>query len=167
MICEKCSHVNSEDARYCSGCGAELGVTNDDSGYQIPEYAGFFVRFAAMIIDLFVILAAAAVINSIALFISSYMIYFSQLLSYLLSLGYFAWMESSEHQATLGKMAMGIMVTDISRKRVTIMAAFARNFLKVFSAVLFMAGFLMMLVTEKKQTFHDKLSGCIVLKRVF
>ncbi|MDP4160359.1 MAG: RDD family protein, partial [Bacillota bacterium] len=68
---------------------------------------------------------------------------------------YFALMESSTKQATLGKLALGIMVTDLVGQRISFGVATGRYFGKVLSGVALCAGFLMAAFTERKQALHD------------
>ena len=81
---------------------------------------------------------------------------------------YYAIMESSWHQATLGKMLLGIYITDEQGNRVGIGRASGRYFLRVllFSVILFnLIDCIMVAVTEKKQAWHDMPVGCFVLSR--
>ena len=78
--------------------------------------------------------------------------------------GYYAGMESSIKQATLGKMVMGIVVTGIDGERITFMRATGRYFAKILSGVLLLIGYLMVLWTARKQGLHDKLAGTLVVK---
>ncbi len=77
---------------------------------------------------------------------------------------YFAVQESSESQATIGKKAMGIVVTDLDGRRLTFMNATGRYFGKIPSAI-FLIGYIMALFTEKKQALHDILAGTLVVER--
>ena len=80
---------------------------------------------------------------------------------------YYAWMESSPYQGTLGKMALGLIVTDLEGRPVTFARASGRYFAKIITGFIplgigdAMAGF-----TEKKQALHDIIAGCLVLRRV-
>jgi len=76
---------------------------------------------------------------------------------------YFALMESSRHQATLGKMVCGIIVTDLNGQRICFARATGRHFGKILSGMIFMIGFIMAGFTEKKQALHDMLAGCLVV----
>lgn len=78
---------------------------------------------------------------------------------------YFALMESSKKQATLGKLALGIIVTDLAGQRISFGAATGRYFGKILSWVPFCAGFVMAAFTERKQALHDVLIGTLVLNR--
>ncbi len=74
-------------------------------------------------------------------------------------------MESSPTQATLGKMALGIKVTDLAGKRVGFGKATGRYFGKIISALILLIGFIMVAFTEKKQGLHDKMAGCLVVNK--
>ena len=77
---------------------------------------------------------------------------------------YYALMESSTKQATLGKMAMGIMVTDLEGRRIGFGKATGRYFAKILSALILLIGFLMVAFTARKQGLHDILAGTLVVK---
>jgi len=78
---------------------------------------------------------------------------------------YFAKMESSSLQATLGKKAFGLKVTDIEGNRIGFWKASGRHWGKLISALLLLIGFLMIFFTQKKQGLHDLMSGCVVLDK--
>ena len=77
---------------------------------------------------------------------------------------YFALMESSSKQATLGKMALGIRVTDVNGNRIGFGRATGRHFAKILSGLILGIGFLMAAFTEKKQALHDMIAGTLVVK---
>ena len=77
---------------------------------------------------------------------------------------YFALMESSTKQATVGKMALGIFVTDLDGRRISFGRATGRYFAKILSALTLGIGFLMAGFTERKQALHDMVASCLVLK---
>lgn len=78
---------------------------------------------------------------------------------------YFALMESSSKQATLGKMALGIIVTDMNGNRLTFGRATGRYFGKILSGMILMIGYIMAAFTEKKQALHDMIAGCLVVNK--
>jgi uncharacterized RDD family membrane protein YckC len=78
---------------------------------------------------------------------------------------YSALLESSPRQATVGKMALGIRVTDLAGNRIGFAQATGRYFAKIPSALILSIGFLMVAFTEKKQGLHDKLAGTLVVKK--
>jgi len=78
---------------------------------------------------------------------------------------YFALMEASSKQGTLGKMALGIKVTDMTGNRITFGRATGRYFGKILSSVILYIGFLMVGFTQQKQGLHDIIAGCLVVNK--
>lgn len=139
---------------------------------QFTAYAGFWQRFVAAIIDgiilyivQFVILAVFGVsaYASNPQAISEGGFPMSLILACIVILGanvaYYAYLESSERQATFGKQAMGIVVTDMNGNRITLLNAIGRYFSKIPSAMILLIGYLMQPFTEKKQALHDMIAG--------
>ncbi len=79
---------------------------------------------------------------------------------------YFSLLESSGWQATLGKKALGLEVTDLAGRRISFGRATGRFFAKYISAIILMIGFLMAGFTEKKQALHDILAGTLVIRKL-
>ncbi len=88
-----------------------------------------------------------------------------QMSSMLLSLFYFSIMEASKGQSTFGKRALGLRVTDLNGGRITIGRAIARNAGKYVSTLTLFIGYLMNAWDNKGQTLHDKMAGCLVVKK--
>jgi uncharacterized RDD family membrane protein YckC len=181
MYCTKCGHNNHDQANFCRQCGTNLqiaaGIMNQPAqnhpapmGFDRVHYAGFWVRFAASLIDgvilfipalilnfFFVILAAAAEDEGILT------------IPYLISLVgtwlYSALMESSSLQATLGKMMVGIKVTNRHGGRISFGQATGRYFAKILSQLILYIGFMMAGWTEKKQALHDFMAGTLVVRK--
>lgn len=145
-------------------------------------YAGFWKRFAAAIIDGIVTGIGSLVVVGplIALMILSAtsargepdmealgdaLDGVANLLGLLIGWIYSAAMESSPLQATLGKMALQIKVTDLDGARVSFGKATGRHFAKFVSALLLFAGFVMAAFTAKKQGLHDLMAGCLVVNK--
>lgn len=78
---------------------------------------------------------------------------------------YFAYMESSEYQATLGKKLLGLQVTDLEGNRISFARATGRYFAKILSAIIFLVGYFMAAFTERKQGLHDILAKTLVLDK--
>ena len=87
-------------------------------------------------------------------------------LSLLIGWLYYAFMESGPRQATLGKIILGIIVTDLQGNRVTFARASGRFFGKILSTFTFLIGYLMAGFTARKQALHDMLAGCLVINRL-
>lgn len=78
---------------------------------------------------------------------------------------YYALQESSAKQATLGKLACGLIVTDMQGQRINFGQATGRHFGKIISGLILCIGFLMCTWTKRKQCLHDIMSGCLVLRK--
>ncbi|MEO9214505.1 MAG: RDD family protein [Rhodanobacter sp.] len=76
---------------------------------------------------------------------------------------YFALCESSAWQATPGKLALGIRVTDLQGKRISFPRALGRYPAKFLSTIILGIGFLMVAWTQRKQGLHDMICGTLVL----
>lgn len=84
---------------------------------------------------------------------------------YAISVLYYTLMESSKSQGSLGKMAMGIKVTDLDGNRISVGKAFVRAIGKLISSFFMCIGYLMAAFTEKKQGLHDMMASTLVLKK--
>lgn len=79
---------------------------------------------------------------------------------------YYALFESSVWQATLGKKALGLEVTDMQGRRIGFGRASGRFFGKILSTIILFIGFFMIGFTERKQGLHDILAGTLVIRKV-
>ena len=80
---------------------------------------------------------------------------------------YFALFESSRRQATPGKMMLGIFVTDLQGRRISFLRALGRTVGKVLSQVILWMGYLLALLTPRRQALHDMLAGTLVLEPAY
>ena len=119
MFCPRCGQQNEAGAVYCQSCGNDLSTTKQM--VVSSSYAGFWKRFAALLIDSIVVSVASGLISAATVGVGSVSIF---VLPWL----YEALMLSSEKQATLGKMALGIAVTDLSGGRISFGRATGRHF---------------------------------------
>jgi len=153
-----------------------------------PTYAGFWMRFLAYIIDAILlgivsfimlipflgILGVTAAAGGgdgdfesggpglmIAL-MSTYV--FSMIAITVVGWLYFALMESSAKGATLGKLALGLRVTDMSGNRISFGRATGRYFGKIVSGFILAIGYIMAGFTQQKQALHDIMAGCLVVR---
>lgn len=78
---------------------------------------------------------------------------------------YFAGMESSPWKGTIGKKILGLEVTDEEGERISFIKASGRYFGKIISGAILYIGYLAMLGNNKKQTWHDSMSGCVVKEK--
>jgi len=124
------------------------------------RYAGFWLRFGAAIIDGILVGLVNGVLQG---FMGKGFWY--GLLSLLIGWLYYTLMESSSHQATLGKKVLGLRVTGLNGQRISFGRATGRYFGKIISAILLFIGYIMAAFTSKKQALHDILAGTLVVKK--
>jgi len=88
-------------------------------------------------------------------------------IAFSLSLGwaYFAGMESSPLQATVGKLAIGLSVTQENGERISFGQATGRFFGKIVSALTLSIGFMMAGWTSSKQALLDIMAGTFVHRK--
>jgi uncharacterized RDD family membrane protein YckC len=122
-------------------------------------YAGFWKRAIALLIDFVILAIIGAIVN---LILAEWL---ASTISVFLGWAYFAGMESSARQATIGKSAMGIYVADLNGQRISFMRATGRYFAKILSALILFIGYIMAAFTARKQALHDILANTLVLNR--
>ena len=192
MFCIKCGKENPKIAKFCYNCGSQIKNDLDDKAdsqiqseivsdntdnvvtataksiQQAIIYAGFWKRFAASIIDELVLFIPWAIVSSIVENSGEYStrleLFATQLFwSTAIYWAYHAILESSVKQATYGKMALGIKVTDINGNRISFGLATARHFAGFISFITLCVGYFMAGWTKKKQCLHDIIAGTLVV----
>ena len=182
--CPSCNAHNSSNARFCTNCGANLSQLQS-TPYQTPSsqpeaalvsayaFAGFWKRLIAYFLDgiifsfLFGVLAfllGGSIFsinpqnpaNLMAIFGIYALIYPAWWL-------YFALMESSSAQGTLGKKIMGIKVTDMHGYPIGFGHATGRHFSAFITQMTFTIGYLMSAFTARKQALHDMIASTLVV----
>jgi len=144
--------------------------------YAIPvaeadaqAYAGFWLRFAAYLIDSIVLFVIQLVLaGAVILMDPSDLRAFLNIapVGWALTWAYFAILESSPLQGTVGKHALGLYVTDAYGDPIGLGRASARYWLKLLSTLLLMAGWIMAAFTPRKQALHDVMARTLVLRRL-
>ena len=150
-----------------------------------PAYAGFWLRFVAWIIDRVVLQVVGGLVlfplfgvslmrmathmrpgnpeDIIPMFTSVGRLAVAALVVNWL---YYALLESSSWQATLGKKALGLQVTDLEGRRISFGRATGRYFARIISAMTLFIGYIMAGFTQKKQALHDLIAGTLVVKQM-
>lgn len=153
---------------------------------SVIGYAGFWLRFVAWFIDA-IILSFASTFITLPFFAASgmrdilmnhppqspeevfaFMGSMSKLilLSIALKWLYYALLESSAWQATIGKKTLGLEVTDMAGRRISFARATGRYFGKIISGLILLIGFIMAGFTAQKQALHDMMAGCLVIRKI-
>ena len=143
--------------------------------FQTPMYAGFWLRFAAYLIDSILLgliffplglglgLIMGATGNNqnpeLMLGLNGGLNMVSLVVTWL----YSSLLESSSWQGTVGKKLIGLRVTDLDGRRISFGRATGRHFGKILSGLICLVGFIMAAFTEKHQALHDQIAGTLVL----
>jgi len=120
-------------------------------------YAGFWMRVGAYLLDI------------VILFIPLFILTLIPILGIITNIVgvwlYFALQESSERQATIGKRALNIYVTNLQGGRISFGQATGRHFGKIISTIILGIGYMMAGFTAQKQALHDIMAGTLVKRR--
>lgn len=149
------------------------------SGVQTIQHAGLFKRFIAWIIDV-ILLAVITIPVGIVLLGSRYsmggtdlMVYSTfdgalfGLLSLVISLGYFIYMEGTKQQ-TIGKMALDIIVVGEDLRPVDMDTSFKRNILRVLYEIPVIFIIIdALLIYGDEQRIGDKFAHTYVIEKNF
>ncbi|MGE3691792.1 MAG: RDD family protein [Novosphingobium sp.] len=145
----------------------------------MQQYGGFWIRVGAYLIDAIVLAIAGGVVGGIIGAVIGLVMASSgggsgdiaaaaglvgQLVGIIINWLYFGILESSSWQATLGKKAVGLVVTDEQGRRISFGRATGRYFAKIISALILLIGFMMVGWTQRKQGLHDMIAGTLVWK---
>jgi|WetSurMetagenome_2_1015567.scaffolds.fasta_scaffold10496_7 uncharacterized RDD family membrane protein YckC len=172
MFCPNCGTQNDDQAIFCKSCGASLKAAAPPvqpavTANSIPTspvisttitYAGFWKRFAAYLIDYLIIAAVSSILLIATYGAAAVVMVFAGWL-------YYALMESSKSQGTVGKIALGIKVTNMSGGRISFANATGRYFAKIIAVLILLIGYIMIAFTEKKQGLHDIIAGTLVINK--
>jgi uncharacterized RDD family membrane protein YckC len=121
--------------------------------------AGFGQRLGAYLIDVVITNVVVYVLTAFIRTGSA-----SLVMSFLISLGYFALFEGSGSGQTVGKRLLGIRVVDFETGMpIPYGRAFARNIGRWLSGLVFLLGYLWMLWDRDGQTWHDKIASTTVV----
>ncbi|WP_338469981.1 RDD family protein [Niallia sp. XMNu-256] len=157
-------------------------------------YAGFWIRVGAYVIDSIILSIPLWLLTSVIFFIFLgtsdvfyYMMYdpnymysdaemlsvmgayytaliITMIVSFIVTVAYFAGLHSSKWQATIGKRLLKLKVIDGNGNRITFWRAFGRYVAMSFLSGILCIGYIMVAFTEKKQGLHDLIASTIVIK---
>ena len=154
------------------------------------NFAGFWLRLVAAILDN-IILSVPTVPLAILLFATLlpgiavahgnpallFLTFFPRIILFVILILavkwlYWALMEASSWQATLGKKALGLYVTDLQGNRISFGKASGRFWsgrglsLVPLGNLYYFVDCICCGFTEKKQAVHDMIAGCLVMRKV-
>ncbi|MFZ5433730.1 MAG: RDD family protein [Calditrichota bacterium] len=193
MKCSKCGTWNDGDRKFCEWCGNPLVPLQSKAGGPelIPQlrdrYAGIIRRLIAFAIDAVIVLLVGRMLTTLLYLgdpvtdptieqtpVTQILSWFRFEFTFLFikiswSAGIFWWLyyalfESSVLQATPGKLICRAIVADLKGNRISFWRASNRFFSKIVTGLTFGIGFIILPFMPNKQTLHDLLSGCVVLR---
>ena len=126
------------------------------------NYAGFWIRAAAYIVDLVILF----LIGLCSTFFTGEDSPAHLLVSFLIAWGYTAGLTSSHFQGTLGKKVLGLKVVDLNGSRISFAHESGRWLAEILSFIILGIGYLMIAFNSKKQGLHDQIAGTYVIKNI-
>lgn len=158
-------------------------------GYYTPPsmgglpYAGFWLRFVAFLLDQLILMGVMMGVGFVVgMFVgvasvnsggrspgaksaAALVPLAMNLVSFVATFLYYTLQEAGSAQATFGKRAAGIIVTNDSGNRISYGQAVGRFFGKWISWIILGFGFFMAGWTQRKQALHDMMAGTLVVRR--
>lgn len=135
--CARCGREISEAARACPACGQPNELL---TGYSTGAYAGFWTRFAALLLDGMILVVPATLLGPLGGFTT----FVYQWLMIALNRG-----------QTLGKMALGIRITHPDGSPLDLGEAAGRAGMAIVSGLALGIGYLWVAWDAEHRTWHD------------
>jgi uncharacterized RDD family membrane protein YckC len=124
----------------------------------VPLYAGFWRRGAALLIDSLVL-----IVPNVAVTLALSGVWSRFLAQLVVTALYTTLMHASARQATLGKIAFGIKVTDNAGQRIGYGRALSRYFAAWLSVLTLGIGYILAALTARREALHDMLCRTYVV----
>jgi uncharacterized RDD family membrane protein YckC len=163
------------DAWVCAIC-KPLFVQKIKEGLSVAgamDYAGFWIRFGAKIID-WIIVGFVSFIIAIPLGFFSvttpssstsvFTMVLLPLLNYAIPASYVTFFVG-KYGATPGKMACKLKVVTADNARVSYPRAFGRYFAEILSGLILLIGYIMAAFDDEKRSLHDRICDTRVIRR--
>lgn len=176
-FCPNCGTHNADDSAFCISCGQPLAGAGSPGGAIVTSgqrYGGFWRRLLAFVIDAVIIgIPIGIIARATHLYTTSHLSNGNrltqlsgggELLAVLVCWAYFTLQEISIHQATVGKRALGMRVTDNAGARLTFGRATGRYFASLISWVTVGLGFVLAAFTPRKRALHDMIASTLVCR---
>jgi len=170
MFCSQCGAENADSAEVCAQCGRSLTAVAPVAAAAGPSvFASFWIRVGATLIDQVIIIGSMlllGLITALSALMPPLMILLGILIWIASFVGpwlYAALFESSAMQATPGKKAIGLKVTDLQGNRISFGRATGRHFAEIITGLTLFVGYVMVAFTQKRQSLHDMIAGTVVV----
>ncbi|MDD3043404.1 MAG: RDD family protein [Methanosarcinaceae archaeon] len=131
------------------------------------DYAGFWIRLGARLIDSIIVYILFMALAELVPWLSqgetlTEMMYFSAV-NLLVGILYYAGLEGSSMQASIGKQVFKLKVIDKTGKQLSMPKALLRSVTKEIG-IMFLVGGLMVGFTDKKRGLHDMVANTFVIR---
>lgn len=151
---------------------AVIGPLPDPPARPGLMYGGFWRRLLAYLIDSLLLLVPTFATLLLIFYapgaadipaVTTFWVLFLLLVGW----AYCAGLESSSLEGTLGKAAVGVVVTDLEGRRISFGRATARYWSRVLLSSIFAIGYLLAAFSEQKRALHDLIAGTLVVSREY
>ncbi len=158
--CPICAAALTAGAEFCGTCGTRVASAQPaSSGVAGGDYAGFWIRLLAFIIDVLILSIPYAVIEVMLEGTGAQL-----LLRLLIGALYYVGFWVVNDGATPGKMALGMRVVMVNGGSIDAGPALLRWIGYYVSAIIFFIGYIMIAFTREKRGLHDDMAGTVVIK---
>jgi uncharacterized RDD family membrane protein YckC len=157
MKCPECGEELPDYASFCSYCGADIEEIRKGKADMVLGYAPIGKRFVAFLVDIAFI---GIFLGLLTMFMR---VGFGLITTLVIAWFYFAYLESSERQATVGKRLFSLKVADEKLERISFGKASLRYILKIVSGLILGIGFIIAISSKQKQALHDRIIKTVVL----
>ena len=127
------------------------------------NYGGFWIRFLAYLVDSLIVtvgfVGIMLLLGAMGLELAG-----AEIIFLVLSILYWALMQSSPRQATLGKELCGLKVGGPNGERMSLPRALGREAAKIISSLTLLIGFIIAAFTRNKQALHDFVASTYVVR---
>jgi uncharacterized RDD family membrane protein YckC len=127
------------------------------------NYGGFWIRFLAYLVDSLIVtvgfVGIMLLLGAMGLELAG-----AEIIFLVLSILYWALMQSSPRQATLGKALCGLKVGGPNGERMSLPRALGREAAKIISSLTLLIGFIIAAFTRNKQALHDFVASTYVVR---
>jgi len=151
-FCRYCGHEIPVAATVCSNCGR--ATSDETTATATLQYADFWSRFAAALIDAVVLIIPSAVLGVGTRYLGGVVVTF---LYHWLVVAYW-------NGQTLGKRALNIRITRPDGSPVDSGVAAARSGMRIVSGIPLLLGFLWAAWDPEKRTWHDMVADTRVFR---
>lgn len=182
-VCSECGRAYAEEemirfneAWICAGCKPAF-IQKVKEGVSVAgamNYAGFWIRFGAIVIDgfilwiftmiLFIPLGIIMPTSNDNPFVALSFMPLIMLLQYAIPAVYDIWFVG-KYGATPGKMACKLKIVVADGGRVSYSRALGRHFAKWLSSIILGIGFIMAVFDDERRTLHDRICETRVVRR--